>query len=254
MGFLSMLVKMKKTCTLKSLFFCFMRLTKIFVVVSILFFLSQLTASGIDPKMWKEKKKPKSSSSSGVVPKAAPAAATTPDAPVKSKSSASGVGSAGTSKWTVLVMLLVCTVAMRILHMYFSAPIKPGHVVSPGILLSKCGLFGVVPGMSQLLGPHRFCLDNASMRVDGDKVSMYDGNDKLVWILHGTQCPPKDKGDNDKDACVNGLEFKKDKTLAMGGKPIKWLETFTTTRLAPWPFAEEPIVKTWKAAAPHKSA
>jgi hypothetical protein len=200
--------------------------------------------------MWKEKKKPKSST---VAPKATPAAADK-DILVKpaSKSrSAAGTTTSGTSKLTVLIILLVCTVALRILHMYFSAPIKPGHVVSPGILLSKCGLFGVVPGLSQMLGPHRFCLDNASMRVEADKVSMYDGNDKLVWILHGTQCPTKVDATSD---CVNGLEFKKDKTLAMGGKPIKWLETFTTTRLAPWPFAEEPIVKTWKAAAPHKSA
>lgn len=210
------------------------------------FVLLQLTASGIDPKLWKEKKKPKTAPNA--TPKDPPVK---PSSSTKPKSALSG-SSQGTSKFTVLFILFVCTVGLRILHMYFSAPIKPGHVVSPGIMLSKCGLFGVVPGMAQTLGPHRFCLDNASMRVEADKVSMHDGNNNLVWVLHGNPCPTTTTTTTE-DECVNGLEFKKDKTLAMGGKPIKWLETFTPMQLSPWPFAEEPIVKTWKAAAPHKA-
>jgi hypothetical protein len=217
----------------------------------------QLTASGIDPKLWREKKKPKT-----VAPKSATTAAPKQEAPVKPLSTNTTTnkarsfpshGNSGFSKFSIFLILFLGTVALRIVHMYFSAPIQPGHVVSPGILLSKCGLFGVIPGLTQALGPHRYyCLDNASLRVEADQVSMRDGNNNLVWILHGNPCPPSTANNSDEE-CVNGLEFKKDKTLAMGGKPIKWLETFTTTQLSPWPFAEEPIVKTWKASAPPKS-
>ena len=123
-------------------------------------------------------------------------------------------------------------ILLQIVHMYISAPIKAGHVVSPGIRLSKCGIKGLLGGL--------LC-ENAHVTVQAGKVSMYDADNNPVFVIHGQTCSETD------ESCVPGLHFTRDKTLNMGGKPIKWVEMYDKeATLSPWPFEEEPVVKSWR--------
>ncbi|KAL7570158.1 hypothetical protein ACA910_019996 [Epithemia clementina (nom. ined.)] len=146
----------------------------------------------------------------------------------------------GTLVFVGLVLAMAALVA-SLVHKYITTPLQPGQVVSPGIVLSKCGL--------------KFFSDceRAYLEVQSGKVSYYRGNE-LAWVIHGRVCPEEEVKNK---ACLDGLEFKKDRTLWLGGEPIKWLERHSETGqrasnaeyLVPWPFSEEPKIKSWEIAA-----
>ena len=133
------------------------------------------------------------------------------------------------------IFVSMTAVCATFVHRYITAPIEPGHTLSPGIVLSKCGM-----------NVFSKC-ESAYLIVGSSRVTYYQGNE-LVWIIQGQTCQEL----NDK-ACLNGLEFKEDRSLRLGGERIKWLERFSETgqkaknmdHLVPWPFTEEPRIKAW---------
>ena len=142
------------------------------------------------------------------------------------------------------ILVVMVTIFLSYVHKFVATPIQPGHVVSPGIVLSKCGL-------NSLFG---HC-DDAYLQVESGKVFYYKGKD-LEWAIHGPVCE-QDQVTTSK-ACRRGLEFKTDGSLWLGGEPITWLlerhsetgnKTNTTNPLTPWPFSEVPKIKPWEVTA-----
>jgi len=140
------------------------------------------------------------------------------------------------------VGFVVSAVIVNFLHVYVSTPIQPGHIVSPGIVLSKCGLLKGWP----IVGP---TCNRAYLEVSSGKVSYYEGKE-LAWVIHGSAC---DEGEVKAKTCTDGLEFREDGSLALGGEPVHWLERHTEggqeDQLTPWPFVEKPKIKAWNIAA-----
>lgn len=123
-------------------------------------------------------------------------------------------------------------------HVYISTPIQPGHAVSPGIILSKCGLLKGWPYVGPACNP-------SYLEVDFENVSYYEGK-QLAWIIRGNRC---NDGAVKAKMCVDGLVFEKDGSLSLGGQPVKWLERQAEVgqdnefQLTPWPFAEKPKIE-----------
>ncbi|KAL7570168.1 hypothetical protein ACA910_020006 [Epithemia clementina (nom. ined.)] len=158
----------------------------------------------------------------------------------------------GSLLFAAIVLAMVAT-AVSYAHKIITMPIQPGQVVSPGVVLSKCGLL------------HHFSkdCDRAYLEVHSGKVLYYKGKE-LEWVIHGPICR---EDQIQGKACRGGLEFRNDLTLWLGGKPIKWLlgrqsstsssETTTggatkanhTEHLTPWPFSVPPKIKSWEVAA-----
>jgi len=171
----------------------------------------QLLASGVDAKAWRKKDKKRKSASEDV----------------------DSASSSVTSKTFTVLFIVLAGILLQVFHLYISAPIKPGHVVSPGIWLTKCGIMSFLPSC-----------DNSYVSFD-DKgvVKLIDSNDEVLWEIVGSIC---DDGDED---CVPGMQVKEDSTLVVGGKQISTVKMYGDADLSPWPFAEQPkvrIVKTKK--------
>jgi hypothetical protein len=142
--------------------------------------------------------------------------------PVEEKSSSNRV--------FVFASVVLLAILMQVFHLYISAPIRPGHVVSPGIWLSKCGILGWWPGC-----------DNRYLKMDDSgTVTLYNSNQEVAWQIDGGVCA------NDDDDCVPGMHVNLDGTVAVGGKHVSWVSMYETDALSPWPFAESPQVKIWK--------
>ena len=126
---------------------------------------------------------------------------------------------------------------LQVFHIYISAPIKPGHIVAPGIWLTQCGLLGVLPSCQNSY----FALD-----MNG-KVTVHNADHELAWEMQGGVCPDdKDDDDDAKNAeeCEPGMEVKEDGTIVIGGKKVKTVLVYQKgVELSPWPFAEAPKLK-----------
>ena len=141
----------------------------------------------------------------------------------------------GTVVFGVVALIMAFSV-LKFFHAYISSPIQPGQIISPGLVISKCGLLNGWP----LIGPR---CNRAYLEVTSGTVSYYEGKE-LAWMIHGHSCPADDA------SCIDGLEFKTDGSLMMGGVPIYSFEWHTVRdadhpndQLSPWPFTEVPKVR-----------
>jgi len=177
-------------------------------------------SSGVDAKAWREKKKKSRSS-----PRSAAGA---PDERDTNESPDNNVDTSVTSKTFTVLFVIMAGILFQVFHLYISAPIKPGHVVSPGIWLTKCGIMAPLPSC-----------DNSYVRFGDDGiVKLFDQDDELVWEIEGAACK-----DGDVD-CVPGMQVRDDNTLVVGGKQIASVKIHKDdAELSPWPFAEQPKVK-----------
>lgn len=124
------------------------------------------------------------------------------------------------------VFIIFAAIIFQVYHTKITAPIEPGQVLSPGGWISKCGLAFILPSC-----------DNAYLQMGDDGVlSLFDSHGELEWKMDGAIC--------ESDDCINGLEMKKDGKLAIGGKPIQWVNVKKNAEdISPWPFAIEPKLK-----------
>jgi hypothetical protein len=124
-------------------------------------------------------------------------------------------------KWVVLGLLGIC---FYVLHVFVSAPIRTGHVVAPGMWLSRCGIWP-------------FQCEGAYLHVRHDgNVILYNANHEPAWEMPGKPCP------SDRPDCVPGLD---DHSLEIGGSKVNNLYVFQNGPpvLSPWPFQEKPKIK-----------
>lgn len=185
----------------------------------------QLLSSGIDAKAWREKKKKRRSN-----PKTTRALDEGADGAADGSSSASSSSSSSAKTVTVLVVVLAA-IAIQVFHMYISTAIKPGHIVSPGIWLTKCGVLGVFPPP--------ICEGNDKLDYSDDgMVTLLSHDGTPLWEMQGGVCAPEDA---EAGACTPGMQVKEDSTIVIGGKTVYTVRLFDANAdLSPWPFAEPP--------------
>lgn len=134
------------------------------------------------------------------------------------------------STTVTVIGIILFAIVLQVFHLYISAPIRPGHVVSPGIWLTKCGVLSIYPAC-----------DNAYVTYDKNgTVKMFNAAEELVWEIDGGVCKAGD------ETCVPGMQVKDDNTLVVGGKTISSVKMFKDASLSPWPFAEQPKVRIYK--------
>lgn len=128
-------------------------------------------------------------------------------------------------------MIVVFAVLLQVFHIYISAPIKPGHTVSPGIWLSKCGVLAVLPSCEN----EYFFLDK-----DG-RATVYDDERMIAWEMQGAVCP------EEAEDCKPGMVVQEDGSILIGGKKVNGAVLKSKkASLSPWPFEEQPKLKLFK--------
>lgn len=162
----------------------------------------------------------------------------------------SGIDSGG-SWFSKLFVLLGVLVLIKSVDTYLSTPISVGRVLSPGTVLHKCGVVGAVPGLQKALTyvfPKVGDCENASLVVEDDKVTGYDADGNVSWIVSGTYHKKAKHCDVQGEAdCKLGLHFLDDQRLVLSGAKITWVEVYEKgLKLTPWPFAEKPQTRIWK--------
>jgi hypothetical protein len=196
------------------------------VIFITLLWTHQLLSSGIDAKAWRDELKAKKTK------KAAVEGDGNGEKKLKSirKEKAAPPAKSFSNKVFVFVSVALLAILLQVFHLYISAPIRPGHIVSPGIWLSKCGILAFWPG----------CENRYLKMDDTGTVTLYNANQEIAWQIEGGVCA---EGDDD---CVPGMHVNLDSTVAIGGMHVSWVSMYQTEALSPWPFAESPQVKIWK--------
>jgi hypothetical protein len=159
-----------------------------------------------------------------------------------------------------IVCLIFIGLLLQVFHIYISAPINVGSTISPGVWLSKCGLYSLVPS---------YCMDNAYVHFHRNgTVSYYNAEKVLIWTMEGSVCPEVDKAPNTSTGtpnanppststttptCIRGMHVQNDGRIVIGGKPIHHVITYSYNNsnkkeppLSPWPFVDNPKLKIWK--------
>ena len=131
---------------------------------------------------------------------------------------------------TIFTILLIALLAfgVQVSHFYVSSPLEPGHRLSPGSIITKCGLLFFMPS----------CTSNPSLEMGMDGVMTLYGADKLVeWTIAGGICESFEGG------CMNGAILNIDGSLVIGGKVVSTVTAMGMAPLEPWPFAVSPKVR-----------
>jgi hypothetical protein len=145
-----------------------------------------------------------------------------------------------------IMLIAFLTLILQVFHVYISAPINPGSTISPGIWLSKCGLFSLLPS----------CTENAYLHFNRNGTLTYYNTDKVVvWIMEGSVCDldgttdPTTTTTTTATTCIRGMQIQPDGKVVIGGKHIShvtYYDNKNSIPLSPWPFTETPKVKVWK--------
>ena len=191
--------------------------------------------SGFDVKPWK-KKKFSSRSSVSIAPEVEGTEAdetTTAETPAPSFP----------TSLTLLGLVFMFIVGM-LMHSVMIKPTPVNAILRPGRYSSKCGLAGFVPmkstiqGAADALGLELFTCEDQYFSVNFDgTATLSDSSGEAIMTIEGAVCS------DDDNTCVNGLMMKSDKTLVMGGKPVKQVlvkNTHKSKKLS-WPFEEDPV-------------
>jgi hypothetical protein len=170
-----------------------------------------LRSSEIDVSDWVDSKKKKSKKA------------------IKSSTGESdGDSSEGGTKTVTFILIIMAAIFLQVYHLYVSAPIKTGHVVSPGIRLSRCGILPFMPSCS-----------NAYLSFENDgTVVLKDSSNALLWEIKGGVCRKTDKN------CIPGMKVEQNGEVVVGGKSVSYVYTHKDDiELSPWPFAEQPKLR-----------
>lgn len=123
-----------------------------------------------------------------------------------------------------IVFMGLLGIAVQVFHLYISAPIQRGNIVSPNIWLRQCGLNFVS------------CDHEAYFRIKDGKAIYLNGHNEIVWMMEGGACEPSQR------ECQPGMQVKLDGRIVIGDEPVRYVTMYKESKMSPWPFAEEPHV------------
>ena len=213
----------------------------------------QLQSTGVDASGWKDaKEKAKKAlrrEKEELLNKAKPSSG---DKPITFEANKNLNGKSSKSSSFMKLLKLVAAVAMltalfKVADSYLSRSIAPGQLLSPGTVLHKCGIRGLFPPLQSALSwvSSEFDCENASLHVQKDKVTGYDANGDVSWVIVATNQKICDV--DGEEACKLGLKVEETSHLSLSGSKITWVEVRVKgLKLDPWPFAEKPLVRTWR--------
>lgn len=175
---------------------------------------------------------------------------------------------------TALLWSAVFAIGYLTVHNFLTVPVGINQVLVPGTVKAKCGLTGYVipywvlkgikdnawePAFGPSYTPRFLSCEPEYLTVssDGSRVTITDADGEVTLaIRNGHVCGTTNNNNNrrtdDTDAgvgCVSGLVMTEQKTLLMGGRPVRTAtvyynsndpKRYRTRFLSPWPFVEEP--------------
>lgn len=149
--------------------------------------------------------------------------------------------------WACMIFI---GIMLQAFHIFISAPINVESTISPGVWLSRCGLYSLVPS---------YCTDNAYVHFHRNgTVSYYNADKILLWTMEGAVCPDVDETitppttTSPSPTCIRGMYVQNDGKIIIGGKPIHHVITYSSYNskkeppLSPWPFVQNPKLKIWR--------
>lgn len=130
----------------------------------------------------------------------------------------------------IIPIIAFVVLVLQTYHNIVTTPIQVGIPLGPGTYRYKCGLLS--------FSPFHDCID-AHLEVNDDgTVAVFNNVNELDMLLVGGICTP------DEHNCVDGILLEEDGKVYVGGKVVKSIARFDdSTGLSPWPFAEEPKLK-----------
>jgi len=130
------------------------------------------------------------------------------------------------------IFVILVALAIQVVHMSVTAPLGPGQSLSLNAFMSKCGYKAFLPGL---------CEKSSVIMSNDNTLTLYGSDGEAVWKIQG-DC------EDEADVCEGGLRFNEDKTLTIGGKPVKQATVFgeNDAMFAPFPFSESPKVRVMK--------
>lgn len=96
----------------------------------------------------------------------------------------------------------------------------------------------------EFLDMELFACEDEFLKVNSDGTATLYDSEEAIMIIKGAVCSADD------ETCANGLVMKSDKTLEMGGQPVKQVLVKSThkNKQLSWPFAEDAIKLRYKVA------
>ena len=130
----------------------------------------------------------------------------------------------------IIPIIAFLILVLQTYHNIVTTPIQVGIPLGPGTYRYKCGLLS--------FSPFHDCTD-AHLEVNDDgTVAVFNDSNELDMLLVGGICTP------DESNCVDGILLEEDGKVYVGGRLVKSIARFDdSTGLSPWPFAEEPKLK-----------
>lgn len=132
------------------------------------------------------------------------------------------------SKRTLFIVLLAAVaVLIQVIHMSVTAPLSPGHSLSPNAFMSKCGYKALLPS----------CREASLIMHEDGVLTLYGADGSIQWEIIGSKC--RSSADN----CKNGLVVNDDGSLVIGGKRMNAAAIYGEAMFTPWPFTVSPHVR-----------
>mmetsp|Transcript_5445 Transcript_5445/g.8945 ORF Transcript_5445/g.8945 Transcript_5445/m.8945 type:complete len:471 (-) Transcript_5445:330-1742(-) len=129
---------------------------------------------------------------------------------------------------TLFIILLVgVAILIQVVHMSVTAPLNPGHTLSPGAFMSKCGYKSFLP----------ICDEQSLVMQDDGVLTLYGSDGAVEWEMIGSVCRDHDS------RCKNGLVVYGDGTLEIGGKRVNAAAIYGEAVFTPWPFTFSPNIR-----------
>jgi hypothetical protein len=134
----------------------------------------------------------------------------------------------GSRRTLFIILIASLAILIQVVHMSVTAPLSPGHTLSPNAFMSKCGYRALFSSS---------CEESSLIMNEDGVLSMYASDGSLKWEMIGTTCKVV------SDTCKNGLTVNADGSLVIGGKRINAVAVYGAPEFSPWPFTVAPKLR-----------
>jgi hypothetical protein len=134
----------------------------------------------------------------------------------------------GSRRTLFIILIASLAILIQVVHMSVTAPLSPGHTLSPNAFMSKCGYRALFSSS---------CEESSLIMNEDGVLTMYGSDGSLKWEMIGSTCKVV------SDTCKNGLTVNTDGSLVIGGKRINAAAIYGKPEFSPWPFTVAPKLR-----------